>query len=215
MFVWPGSRGWGPGYPEELTTTRFAIVQCLLHAILVLLLLSLDMVVYYFLGTNGPALPYVLVGDEAFPLRTYLLRPYPGRNLEEQKAIFNYRLSRARRIVDNSFGILAARFVLVPLYFVNDWCSNWVFRFFSRWRLFRRPIIAEPDNVVKFTKATIVLHNFLRTEESALYCPPGFVDGEDGSGNVIPGSWRDGEDTSGLSRVGRISSNRLFNTPRS
>jgi len=78
----------------------------------------------------------------------------------------------------------------------------------SRWRLFRRPIIAEPDNVVKFTKAAIALHNFLRTEESAVYCPPGFVDGEDGSGNVIPGSWRDSGDTSGLLRAGRTSTNR-------
>ena len=32
-------------------------------------------------GTDRPELPYVMVGDEAFPLRNYLLRPYPGRNL--------------------------------------------------------------------------------------------------------------------------------------
>ena len=31
-------------------------------------------------GASEPV-PYVLVGDEAFPLRNYLLRPYPGRNL--------------------------------------------------------------------------------------------------------------------------------------
>lgn len=74
--------------------------------------------------------------------------------------------------------------------------------------MFRRPIIAEPENVVKFTKAAIALHNYLRTEESAVYCPPGFVDGEDGSGNLIPGLWRDGEDPSGLVRIGRVSSNR-------
>lgn len=29
---------------------------------------------------GGPILPYCLVGDEAFPLKSYLLRPYPGRS---------------------------------------------------------------------------------------------------------------------------------------
>lgn len=62
--------------------------------------------------------------------------------------------------------------------------------------------------MVKFTKAAIALHNFLRTEESAVYCPAGFVDGEDGSGNIIRGSWRDGENASGLVRTGKVSSNR-------
>lgn len=40
-----------------------------------------------------------------------------------------------------------------------------------------------------------------------MYCPVGFVDGEDGSGNLIPGTWRDGEETTGLVRVGAVASN--------
>ena len=32
-------------------------------------------------GTTEPELPYVIIGDEAFPLQNYLLRPYPGRLL--------------------------------------------------------------------------------------------------------------------------------------
>ena len=67
---------------------------------------------FLFTGTTGPNLPFVVVGDEEFPLRTNMLCPFPGRNLPDTKAVFNYRLSRARRITENSFGILAARYKL-------------------------------------------------------------------------------------------------------
>ena len=78
-----------------------------------------------------------------------------------------------------------------------------------RWRLFRRPIIAQPDRVVIYTKAAIALHNYLRSTESMVYCPPGFTDGEDGEGNVMEGAWRtDTEQATGMEPVTRTSSNR-------
>ncbi|XP_032688142.1 protein ALP1-like [Odontomachus brunneus] len=61
------------------------------------------------IGERGPILPYCLVGDEAFPLKPYLLRPYPGRGLTPKQDIYNYRLSRARRTIENTFGILASQ----------------------------------------------------------------------------------------------------------
>ncbi|KAJ8408794.1 hypothetical protein AAFF_G00246120 [Aldrovandia affinis] len=53
--------------------------------------------------------------------------------------VFNYRLSRARMIVENTFGILSAQ-----------------------WRMYRRVIGTSPGNVEKCVKATCVLHNFIR-----------------------------------------------------
>ena len=48
--------------------------------------------------------PYVLVGDEGFPLRGYLMRPYPGKYFSQEQRIFNYRLSRSRRIIEMRLG---------------------------------------------------------------------------------------------------------------
>lgn len=82
---------------------------------------------------NGDPLPYVFVGDEAFPLKPYLLRPYSRNSLgdNEPNKIFNYRLSRARRVVENAFGILAAR-----------------------WRCFRGHIEVQPEFVDKIVASS-------------------------------------------------------------
>ena len=56
------------------------------------------------------AVSFVVVGDNAFPLRNNLMKPYPLRNLSSEQHVFNYRPSRARRVVENVFGIFANRF---------------------------------------------------------------------------------------------------------
>ena len=135
--------------------------------------------------------PYVFVGDEAFPLKSYMMHPYPGRSLNDTKRIFNYRLSRARRTIENAFGILAAR-----------------------WRIFRRSIIAHPDKVTEIVKATCCLHNFLKLDESHIptqtrrYCPGSLVDYEDRHGNIIPSDWRSfTRNSQGMSPIQRVSTN--------
>ncbi|CAH2012014.1 unnamed protein product [Acanthoscelides obtectus] len=86
--------------------------------------------------------PYVLVGDEAFALHMNLLRPYGGRELDQTKQIFNYPLSRARRFIECSFGIMT-----------------------NKWRIFHRPLNVSIDLATDIVKACCILKNFIRKEE--------------------------------------------------
>ncbi|ENN83008.1 hypothetical protein YQE_00628, partial [Dendroctonus ponderosae] len=54
--------------------------------------------------------PFVIVADAAFTLSEKILKPYPFKGMSKAQRIFNYRLSRARRVVENAFGVLASRF---------------------------------------------------------------------------------------------------------
>ncbi|KAG1968288.1 hypothetical protein F2P79_003242 [Pimephales promelas] len=78
-------------------------------------------------------LPYVMVGDAAFPLKPYLMRPYPGKNIERRKANFNYRLSRHST---KAFDILS-----------------------SRWRIYHRDINLMPETTDTMIVVTCILHN--------------------------------------------------------
>lgn len=109
-----------------------------------------------------------IVGDKAFEMSEFLMKPYPKKMLDnDKKKIFNYRISRARRTIENSFGILAAR-----------------------WRILQKTISLNIDNASMVVLATIVLHNFLLTVSKSNYCPDGFDDRELPDGTFIHGNWR-------------------------
>ncbi|XP_044248784.1 putative nuclease HARBI1 isoform X1 [Drosophila takahashii] len=60
---------------------------------------------------NDVEVPVLILGDSAFRFSKNLMKPYPFsvEANEEQKA-FNYNLSKTRRVVENAFGHLKARF---------------------------------------------------------------------------------------------------------
>ena len=99
----------------------------------------------------------VIVADDAFALSKYLMKPYSQTGLTTEKRVSNYRLSRARRTVENAFGILANRF-----------------------RVFMTPIPLCPEKVKGVTLASCLLHNYLRCViAQTVYTPPGSLDSED------------------------------------
>ena len=59
------------------------------------------------------AIPHFHIGDKAFRMRTWFMKPYSMANVTHDERIFNYRLSRARRTVECSFGILVSRLVAI------------------------------------------------------------------------------------------------------
>ena len=51
-------------------------------------------------GDDRP-MPYFLIEDDVFSLRTWLMKPCSGRGLPDNQKIFNYRLSHVLGIMAN------------------------------------------------------------------------------------------------------------------
>jgi len=125
------------------------------------------------LQTNTLNLPTegVFVGDDAFPLRKNIMKPYSmTRPLTIKERIFNYRLSRACCVSENAFGVMVSRF--------------WVYE---------KPIPLQLHKVDQLIKATFVLHNWLRQSTTSTF--PGVSDRmldveKWEEGRIILGCWQ-------------------------
>ena len=82
---------------------------------------------------------HVLIGDEAFALKPYLMRPFTYRQsrFSPRKEIYNISRFKARRVVENAFGILV-----------------------KKWRIFFRSIETKVETRILIVKTAIVLHSF-------------------------------------------------------
>lgn len=59
---------------------------------------------------EGAVVGPLILCDQAFPLTENLVKPYPNAGSGTSEAAFNYNLSKTRRVVENAFGRLKARF---------------------------------------------------------------------------------------------------------
>lgn len=116
-----------------------------------------------------PFCPIFLIGDDAFPLSNRLMKPYPGRRnelLTKEEEIFNYRLSRARRCVENAFGIFSVK-----------------------WACVNRTFNCQPDRIKTIVAACCLLHNFLLNKTADTYIPGNYQDALDTNGQYSQGNW--------------------------
>lgn len=126
-------------------------------------------------GRTTPV-PYVLVGDDAFSMRPNLMKPYPGQSyarLTEKQRIFNYRLSRCRHTIENTFGVMSAYFQAI-----------------------RQPIRQDAEKARQIVKAICALHNFKIDRKHAAYISS--VNMECRNDTIRRGDWRrevEGSDT--------------------
>jgi hypothetical protein len=131
---------------------------------------------YNLRGDNRPCC-FFFIGDDAFPLRLWMIKPYSRRDLTHAERIFNYRCSRARRVVENAFGILANRF-----------------------RCMLGTMEQQPQTIQKIVLACVCLHNLMRdrypTEQARV------LDTYDERHNRVPGQWREDHQLDDLERQG-------------
>ena len=109
-----------------------------------------------------PPRPHVAVGDDAFLLTTYVMKPFPMSSLTPEQRIFNYRLSRIRRISENVLGIMA-----------------------QKWQVLRNVMLVGPEKATTIVLAIMTLHNYLCSDQHCMQ--PGAVDDERGG---TEGTWR-------------------------
>jgi hypothetical protein len=89
-----------------------------------------------FLPHSNVTAPYIILGDGAYPLLHYLMKPYEPNSLTDRRHSFNECLSRARKTVECAFRNL-----------------------YSKWCIISKAIKMEVELVHRIVKCICCLHN--------------------------------------------------------
>ena len=95
---------------------------------------------------NNTSVPLYLIGDSAYPLQAWLMKPFShGTGLTPQQNTFNYRISRARIVVENAYGRLK-----------------------SRWRRLMKRNDKSIENIPNIITAACILHNVCEIHKDSM-----------------------------------------------
>ncbi|XP_034245538.1 protein ALP1-like [Thrips palmi] len=75
-------------------------------------------------GMELESTPFFMVGDAAFGRSVNMVTPFKGKFLPPAERIFNYRISRARKNVENTFGIMRKRYEVLDRPMQTDVVSS-------------------------------------------------------------------------------------------
>ena len=126
--------------------------------------------------------------------------------------MYNYSLSRARRVIENTFGILAARYITIMQLYFKGGCTQIFFFVYIDGDYSDDPLL--PSQKMLCALRRLQFPSIIISEPQSMdcNCPPGYINGEDGSGNIIEGRWRrDDEACTSMQPVARISKERRCN----
>ena len=101
------------------------------------------------------------------------MKPFPHRSHDNEKRIYNYKLSSARRVIENAFRIIA-----------------------NRIRILLSTINLQPDKVTYLVLAICCLHNYLIEKNKHTYTSVSDLEEEDHI--LSTGIWRNDPSLTGM-----------------
>ena len=90
---------------------------------------------------SGTEMPFVILGNKAYPPKTFLMKPLARKNMSCEERAFNCRLLQARRCFECDFGVIIAK-----------------------WRLLNKALETNVNKAERTVRCICLLHNITDTE---------------------------------------------------